>query len=326
MNTLARLMVAVVATTLSLTSLGAAPAGATTPDHRSIIVATRFSDANGGHPQIVATTPQSASVRVLTTGHQDSTPNLSPDGRRIVFQRCVAAFDCDNVGRINIWVMNADGSHQHALTHCDASRCLGAFTPAFSPDGRWITFTEDLLDANGVNFNGVFVMRADGSRPRRVTSNGPDSGPDVRPHFSPDGRSIVFNRETADGDRLMTVHVDGTGLRALLPGVDGFSAGWSPDGRRIAFSLARHPAGGTTLDVATVRPDGTGLRVVTDSTDGTASFFPAWSPDGSRLVFTRGTPDGCALVVARADGSRPKTLDIGPGCFVDANWGRAASR
>jgi len=325
MNPLARLTVAAAATALTLTSLAAAPAGATTSDHGTSIVATRFSDANAGQPQIVATTPQGGSVRVLTTGHQDSTPNLSPDGKRIVFQRCVDAFDCDNVGRINIWVMDADGSHQHPLTHCDARRCLGAFTPAFSPDGRWITFTEDLLDANGVNFNGVFVMRADGAHPRRVTSNGPDNLPDVRPHFSPDGRSIVFNRETADGDRLMTVHVDGTRLRALLPGVDGFSASWSPDGRRIAFSLARHPAAGTTLDVATVRPDGTGLRIVTDSTGGTASFFPAWSPDGSRLVFTRGTPDGCPLVVARPDGSRFRTLDSGPGCFLDADWGRAAS-
>ncbi|MBI4940371.1 MAG: PD40 domain-containing protein [Actinobacteria bacterium] len=325
MNRLVRLTVAVAATALTLTSLGAVPAGATTSDHDSIIVATRFSDANGGQPQIVATTPQGGRLRVLTTGHQDSDPHMSPDGKRIVFQRCVDAFDCDNVGRTNIWVMNADGSHQHALTQCDASRCLGAFNPAFSPDGRWITFTEDLLDANGVNFNGVFVMRTDGTHPRRVTSNGPDNLPDLRPQFSPDGRSIVFNRETTDGDRLMTVHADGTGLRALLPGVDGFSASWSPDGRRIAFSLARHLAGGTTLDVATVRPDGTGLRVVTDSTDGTASFFPAWSPDGSRIVFTRGVPDGCALVVARPDGSRPKTLDIGAGCFLDANWGRAAS-
>jgi len=288
-------------------------------------VATRFSDVNGGHPQIVATTHRSGSVQVLTSGHQDSAPNLSPDGRRIVFQRCVDAFDCDSSGRINVWVMDADGRHQRPLTACDGSRCMGAFAPACSPDGRWITFTEDLLDANGVNFNGVFVMRADGSRVQRVTSNGPDAGPDVHPRFSPDGGSIVFNRETADGDRLMTVHVDGTRLRALLPGVDGFSASWSPDGRRIAFSLARHPAGGTTLDVATVRPDGTGLRIVTDSTDGTASFFPAWSPDGSRLVFTRGTPDGCPLVVARADGSRFRTLDSGPGCFLDADWGGAAS-
>jgi Tol biopolymer transport system component len=327
MTALARLGVAAAATALTLLPIGTPPATASTRDEDTRIVATRFSDNNNGHPQIVATTPRGGTAHVLTTGHQDTTPDLSPDGAHIVFQRCVDAFDCDNIGRINVWVMDATGGHQHPLTACDGSLCLGAFGPSFSPDGRLVTFTEDLLDENGVNFNGVFVMHADGSHLRRLTSSDPDGLPDASPSFSPDGRSIVFQRETPDGDRLMTVRVDGTGLRPVLPGVDGFAAAWSPDGRRIVFTLARHPAGGTTFDIATVRPDGSGLRVVTDSSDGTASLFPAYSPDGSRLVFTRGTADGCVLVVARIDGARPRVLGTGPGCFVDADWGRdAASR
>ena len=217
--------------------------------------------------------------------------------------------------------MGADGGDAHPLTTCDGTRCLGAFDPAFSPDGRYLAFDQDLLDDKGVNFNGIFIMRADGTGARRVTSTGPDALPDGQPQFSPDGRRLVFQREQADGtQQLFTVRVDGTGLRELLPGVDGSAPSWSPDGKRIAFTLVRHDADSTRVDVATVRPNGTGLTVLTTNPADRASFAPDYAPDGYKVVFSQANGVGCNLATVSPSGRDRRDLPA-EGCLVDASWG-----
>ena len=262
---------------------------------------------------------------MLTSGNSDVSPDVSPAGGMIVFQRCRFAINCDDIGGDNVWIMRADGSHQRPLTHCDGSVCLGAFTPAFSPDGRTIAFEEDLLDAHGVNVNGIFLMRTDGTDVRRVTSTGPDGLPDSQPEFSPDGRRLVFERELPDGNQVMTVRVDGTGLRPLLPGVQGFSPHWSPDGRLIVFTIARRTGGATTLDIATVRPDGSRLRLLTHSTADGPAFTPDFSPAQDRVVYSQADSDGCHLVIAGLRGHGAQILTAGSGCVVEPSWAGAKS-
>jgi Tol biopolymer transport system component len=122
----------------------------------------------------------------------------------------------------------------------------------------------------------------------------------------------------------MIVHTDGTGLRSLLPDVDGSVPSWAPSGERIAFTLVTHGTTTTSVDIATVRPDGSGLRVLTDSSDGVDSFAPDYAPHGSRLVFSRGTPDGCPLVITHSSGHGARVLTpAASGCYVDASWGGA---
>jgi Tol biopolymer transport system component len=68
----------------------------------------------------------------------------SPDGRSILF---VSGRDQDQPGYTDIYVMRPDGSGVKRLTH------TGGYTPAWSPDGKYIVFSAP----------GLFVMRADGS-------------------------------------------------------------------------------------------------------------------------------------------------------------------
>jgi len=145
--------------------------------------------------------------------------------------------------------------------------------------------------------------------------------PDGQPHFSPDGKQLVFQREIEGGTRLMLVGIDGTGLRPLLPDVDASAPAWSPRGDTIAFTLAGHATETTTFNIATVRPDGTHLRTLTDTPAPSGSFEPAYSPNGNHLVFSQSTPDGCPLFTANASGHNPQPLTADPGCFVDASWG-----
>lgn len=309
------------ATSLALVLAAASPVAAHDNEghEQGLIVAERYSALNGGNPQIVAVRPGDGRVRVLTSGHRDVAPDLAPDGRSVVFERCLHALNCGEIGTVNIWIMRADGSDQHPLTACDGSSCLGSFDPSFSPDGRSIAFSQDMLDANGVNYNGIFIMRADGTHLRRLTSNSPDALPDGAPHFSPDGEQIVFSREVPGGTRLMIVGADGAGLRPL---VDGGGPNWSPDGKHVAFDRARGTGSTRTFDIATVRPDGTHLRFLTNEPVGQrAAFQPDYSPNGRRIVFSEGDASGCHLVIIGVTGGHPRTLPTGEGCYFNPSWG-----
>ena len=129
-------LLGIAATTFAvmIATTGAAVAIGKQQEH-GLIVAARFSAQNNGNPQIVAVRPEDGHLRILTSGSQDVVPDLSPDGRSIIFERCVHAVNCDQIGADNIWTMRADGSHPHPLTACDGAKCLGAFDPAFST--RW---------------------------------------------------------------------------------------------------------------------------------------------------------------------------------------------
>jgi Tol biopolymer transport system component len=314
-------MLGLAATSLALILAAATPVAAhdRADKGEGLIVAERYSAENGGNPQIVAVRPSDARVRVLTSGHQDTAADLSPDGQSIVFERCLHALNCDEIGALNIWIMRADGSHQRPLTACDGSNCLGSEDPAFSPDGRSIAFAQDLLDANGVNFQGIFIMRSDGTGLHRITSNGPDALPDTSPRFSPDGTHLVFAREVPGGSQLMIVGADGTGLRPL---VDGTGPDWSPDGKHVAFGLARTTGDTTTFDIAIVRPDAVHMRPLTNEpADLRAAFEPDYSPSGRRLVFSETDASGCRLVTLGATGGHPRTLPTGEGCYFNPSWG-----
>jgi Tol biopolymer transport system component len=76
-------------------------------------------------------------------------------------------------------VIRADGTGLHRLGH--RTRREGA--PAWSSDGRSIAFVTE---------HSLFVMRADGSRVRRLYRIGAGTYFSGAPSWSPDGRSLAF--------------------------------------------------------------------------------------------------------------------------------------
>ena len=95
-------------------------------------------------------------------------PVWSPDGAKI-------AYVSERAGSMDVGVMNADGSGQRTLTRSTVtrSRAVGFIAqPAWSPDGRKILFVSD-RDGLGA----VYVMNADGSGQRRLTSPAPPAIP-----------------------------------------------------------------------------------------------------------------------------------------------------
>jgi len=212
---------------------------------------------------IYTSTPDGGDVRRLTsTPGYDAEATLSPDGRTIVFTSV-------RDGDLDIYTMNTDGSNVRRLT----SEVGYDGGPFFSHNGELIVYRayhpdagaprdeyRALLRRNLVRPSRMelWIMNADGSNKRRVTSLG---GANFAPFFTPDDRAIIFssNHTNPRGRNfdLFVVRLDGTGLEQITThgDFDGFPV-FSPDGRKLLWASNRNGQvqGETNIFVADWRP------------------------------------------------------------------------
>jgi len=122
---------------------------------------------------------------------------FSHDGKRIVWRThrttdstANAAFvrllDVDLVkpSKMDIWVMNADGSQPRQLTDKPGA----SFAPYFTPDDKAILYSSNWENPRSRNFD-LWLVPVTGGEPQPVTR---DLDFDGFPMFSPDGRWLVF--------------------------------------------------------------------------------------------------------------------------------------
>jgi Tol biopolymer transport system component len=108
---------------------------------------------------------------------------------------------------------------------------------------------------------------------------------------------------------ISAVGVNGSNRQVLYDSEYGaFEPAWSPDGRRIAFSVGTFVDYGLGLWV--MNADGSDPRNIGPNDRG----LPPWSPDGSEIAFV--TNSG-SIDVSNADGSGRRTRVAGPATFPD---------
>lgn len=207
----------------------------------------------------------------------DTTPDLAPDGRAVVFSS-------DRRGKYDLWLQRLEqgkpqGGPVQLTDHAGSAAC-----GRFSPDGRWIAYFR--VEAGERE---IWIVSAAGGIPVRLTTR---VGTDVQPAFSPDGGRLVFVSDRGGGMNLWTAALlDGPRLgeaRRLTvgPGPDS-SPAWSPDGRQLVFRRGR--------DLWLLAVDsGKADQVTRDA----AVAMAAWEPAGD-AVLVLGSWDGQPAEVRR---------------------------
>lgn len=299
----------------------APPAKAEFPGQNGRIVFHR-EDANGFFQTWVANKDLSNRHK-LTSGQANSGWAVwKPGGAKLAFDS--DRYDPNNSGGpsdisgINdIFKMNPDGTGLVKLT--DSKSFNG--DSGWSPDGKKIAFDSDRRNHQGRQE--IFVMKADGTNARRLSTLPSDALYDIAPRFSPDGRWIVFTRYITDPGRsaLFTVGVDGSGLKQLTPWGNGAGdADFSPDGKKLVFEAYPH-TNCLNGEIYTVDSDGQHLTNIADDTSchGGGSD-PVWSADGKKILFLsaheEGGEFGIALATMNPDGSDRHFITPNPGLDV----------
>jgi len=150
-------------------------------------------------------------VRLTTGPGIETAPSFSPDGTQIVFES-------DAGGSQQLYVMPAGGGAPQRISFGD-----GRYgTPVWSPRGDLIAFTKILAGRFHVG-----VMRVDGSRERLLTA----SFLDEAPTWSPNGRALMFFRETPGpqgAPAVWRVDASGRNLRRVPTPGPASDPSWSP--------------------------------------------------------------------------------------------------
>ena len=160
-------------------------------------------------------------ARWLTRGLRAQEPDVSPDGRQVVFVR-------QRGDRSDLALVGLDGQGLRDLTHSDPG--VQWSSPAFAPDGASVAASR--WTAGGW----LDLVRVDLSS-GQVEELTHDRAKDAEPAFSPDGAYVLFRSDRDGVSNLYALRLQDRALLRVTNVLGGaFLPDVSPDGRRIVFS------------------------------------------------------------------------------------------
>jgi dipeptidyl aminopeptidase/acylaminoacyl peptidase len=167
------------------------------------------------------------------------------------------------------------------IAETDLFRFVWVADPQISPDGRWIVFVKESVDARREGYETALWIVA--TEPIAGAGAGATAAPrpltagphDTSPRWSPDGRRLAFLRQTTPAREPGAPNP---------PGAQGRSGEAGPAGRDEQLFV--------------LPLDGGEARQLTALPGGAAS--PAWSPDGKTLAFLSSTSAADLAKKARA--------------------------
>ena len=211
----------------------------------------------------------------------------------------------DERGTGTLYSIRPDGSGRRAITSAP-----GDAAPDWAPDGSKIVFT--LPHDQGPPFCSVTLVNPDGTGLTDLSTG--QTGCEIDPAFTPDGRRIVFVHfdDKEDSENIWTMDLTGGDRRRLTNRRDSgtLDPNVSPNGRWITFVRGRSD---TAKALFRMRSDGTEVRRLTPFRWDVFGSKHDWSPDGKLIVLTRDADRAEAsrsanLVTIHPDGSHAKRL------------------
>ncbi|HEY4597106.1 MAG TPA: amidohydrolase, partial [Thermoanaerobaculia bacterium] len=259
-------------------------------------------DRDGSHPRQVT----KESFRLLNS------PAWSPDGQYIVARKHFTAQR--SLGAGEMWLYHRSGGEGLQLTKRPNDQ-KDAGEPAFSPDGRYLYFSQDITPGRVFEYNKdpnteIFVIQRLDRRTGDVQRFVNGAGGSVRPTPSPDGKTLAFIRRVRGKSVLHLMDLRSGEIWPVYDGLDRDmqetwsihgvypSMAWTPDDKSLVFW-----AGGKIrrLDVASRKVSDIPFHVRTTRRVSQALRFPVdvapktfetkmlrWvsvSPKGDRVVY-----------------------------------------
>jgi hypothetical protein len=218
-------------------------------------------------------------ARTLAEGFAAAgSPRASIDGRSVLFAGREREGDRDG-----IWVTGAGGEEPRRVASSGEGDCSA---PDWLPDGR-VVFAAPAPGFRGLRpaaCRALFAAPASGEgAPERLTYF--PGGEDADPCVLADGR-VLFARASGEGDRLLAVHADGTGIHAFhgpgLPCLPRRRPREAPD-RSVWYAGGPAPAGALRVDAR--RPDREAVPAAGVPEGEVRAVEPL--PDGGLLVSLR---------------------------------------
>ncbi|WP_292519811.1 peptidase S9 [Methanoculleus sp.] len=208
--------------------------------------------------------------------------------------------------------------------------------PFWSPDGARIAF----VSSDGVHA-GIRVMERDGRGLTQVTD---DRSWNLFTEFdpwSPDGKKLLFLSDGGRGLDLWTMNPDGTGKVRLtesgcivpIPGLSGYGADWSADGRGIVYTSCLFDDAAiqevnlsairTEADIWIMDADGGNKKQLT--TDGDARL-PLWQPQGDRIAYLADRTGNREIWTMQSDGTGKTQVTFSEGSVSGYSWSPDGAR
>jgi Tol biopolymer transport system component len=262
------------------------------------------SDAVGMVRHIFAVRSDDGSLMQLTFGGTaDQEPAVSPDGSTVVFSSNRSADDS-----FQLYALDMAASSVKQLT----AQTGGAGQPTFSPDGTTIAYHSGYA---------LWLMAADGSNARQLVDSqaGPGSGGYEHAAFTPDGKTIVVDRENEidgfdrNGQNEISIVENGT-QDELYPAI-------SPDGTFVAFVASCNAPGDANVMIATMATPGApacSARTWNAPTWGVVSH-PSWGP-AAWIAFAHLSSNGLHRVAISDENQQVFDMVEDQGDQLDPSW------
>ena len=188
-------------------------------------------------------------------------PEWHPNGKQVIFTS-----NREDGKTYNYYIANLDGSNLKKIS--DLPKGSVAYWASFTSDGKWIYFNEG-------NSSRIYRVKPDGTQQEDVT-DGRDA------NISPDGKKLVFTQKGQKDWGVWTMDSDGKNRIQIIPNeseIGGIAPVWSPDGKRVAFSMQV----GEIAEIFSCNADGSDLKQLTELQQ--ISSSPAYSPNGKFITF-----------------------------------------
>lgn len=176
----------------------------------------------------------------------------------------------------NLVVMDTDGENKHIIDQIKGNM----FTPAWTPDGKYIAYSKQQQDGYPV----IYLINANGGNPQPLTPRGTS----MSPSFSPDGSKMIFsftNYNSANAEihqlNLPLSHPPRLKQLTALPSNE-ITPSYAPDGHSFVFVSDKLGENNPAI----YRFSNGSISKLSSSRYATN---PVYSPDGSMIAFLNGT-------------------------------------